>query len=123
MFQIKEQSGKTSHVGGKDFPSVATIHENLFLHRPAYQTDVIIRYCIADIQTPSGIQIKNQILMSYEFDDGAIVFAGYQPVCEECNGTGLSLRWSPVHGTYTDICHECHVEPETSEPYASGRLY
>lgn len=120
--QIKEQSGTENYIGGRDFPSIATVHNTLFMHRPDYQPDAIIRYCLADIHLPSGGILNNRILLSYEFDDGAVVFGAYESLCEECNGMGLSLRWSPV-GTYTDLCPECHVEPETAEPFASGRLY
>ena len=75
---ITESSGTETKVGGANFPSVATIHETLFMHRPDYQPDAIIRYSVADIVMPSGERLDNMILLSWEFDDGAVVFGAYE---------------------------------------------
>jgi hypothetical protein len=95
---IQEQSGEFNSVGGQHYPSRAIVREKLFSNRLAAEQSaicgVIIHCYIADVIYPNNEFLPNQLLLAWEFDDGAMVFGAYEPIegyyCESCHDIGCS---------------------------------
>lgn len=75
---INEQSGNFNKVGGRDFPSSALIKEHLFSYREAFQPDALVCVSLSDVCLPNGKILEDQLLIVWQFDDGAIVFGAYE---------------------------------------------
>lgn len=84
---IQEQSGEFNSVGGQHYPSRAIVREKLFSSRLAAEQSaicgVIIHCYLADVIHPNDEFLPKQILLAWEFDDGAMVFGAYEPEDEE----------------------------------------